>query len=189
MATEVQRRRGTASEHNTFTGAAGEVTVNTTNDSLHVHDGATAGGFEAMRADADNAQNDVITNDMLSLNANDGEIKKAINSDNAPPIYACRAWVNFNGTGTVSIRDSGNVSSITDNVTGDYTVNFATAMPDNDYAATMSSINSSSANGQTVVLQLKNTSAVLTSSFDVTFKATASVGVFDVLIANISVFR
>jgi hypothetical protein len=49
--------------------------------------------------------------------------------------YGCRAWVNFNGTGTVAIRASGNVSSITDNGTGDYTVNFATAMPDANYAS------------------------------------------------------
>jgi hypothetical protein len=48
--------------------------------------------------------------------------------------YGCRAWVNFNGTGTVAIRASGNVSSITDNGTGDYTVNFTTAMPDVNYA-------------------------------------------------------
>jgi len=47
--------------------------------------------------------------------------------------YGCRAWVNFNGTGTVAIRASGNVSSITDNGTGDYTVNFTTAMPDANY--------------------------------------------------------
>lgn len=46
----------------------------------------------------------------------------------------CRAWVNFNGTGTVAIRASGNVSSITDNGTGDYTVNFTTAMPDAKYS-------------------------------------------------------
>jgi hypothetical protein len=46
----------------------------------------------------------------------------------------CRAWVNFNGTGTVAIRQSFNVSSITDNSTGDYTINFTTAMPDNSYA-------------------------------------------------------
>lgn len=45
-----------------------------------------------------------------------------------------RAWVNFNGTGTVAIRASLNVSSITDNGTGDYTVNFTTAMPDVNYA-------------------------------------------------------
>ena len=47
--------------------------------------------------------------------------------------YAAKAWVNFNGTGTVAIRQSGNVSGITDNGTGNYTVNFTTAMPDVDY--------------------------------------------------------
>ena len=54
------------------------------------------------------------------------------------PLYMARAWVNFNGTGTVAIRASGNVSSITDNGTGDYTVNFTTAMPDVNYAADIS---------------------------------------------------
>ena len=49
--------------------------------------------------------------------------------------YGCRAWVNFNGTGTVAIREDGNVSSITDNGVGDYTVNFTTAMPDANYCA------------------------------------------------------
>jgi hypothetical protein len=49
--------------------------------------------------------------------------------------YGCRAWVNFNGTGTVAIRGSGNVSSITDVNTGYYTVNFTTAMPDTNYSA------------------------------------------------------
>lgn len=44
------------------------------------------------------------------------------------------AWVNFNGTGTVAIRSSYNVSSITDNGTGDYTVNFATALSDANYS-------------------------------------------------------
>ena len=55
------------------------------------------------------------------------------------PIYPCRAWVNFNGTGTVAIRASGNVSSITDNGVGDYTVNFTTAMPDANYCIVGSS--------------------------------------------------
>jgi hypothetical protein len=54
--------------------------------------------------------------------------------------YGCRAWVNFNGTGTVAIRASGNVSSITDNGTGDYNVNLTTAMPDTNYACVSSSI-------------------------------------------------
>lgn len=49
-------------------------------------------------------------------------------------VYTAKAWVNFNGTGTVAIRASGNVSSITDNGTGDYTVNFATAMVDANYS-------------------------------------------------------
>jgi len=49
---------------------------------------------------------------------------------------ACKAWVNFNGTGTVAIRAQYNVSSITDNGTGDYTVNFTTAMPDANYSFT-----------------------------------------------------
>jgi hypothetical protein len=47
--------------------------------------------------------------------------------------YGCRAWVNFDGTDTPSIRGNGNVSSITDNGTGDYTINFTTAMPDANY--------------------------------------------------------
>jgi len=49
--------------------------------------------------------------------------------------YGCRAWVNFNGTGTVAIRGSGNVSSITDNGVGDYTVNFSTTLVDGNYSA------------------------------------------------------
>jgi len=62
-------------------------------------------------------------------------ITGALNATGSAPIYACRAWVNFNGTGDVAIRASGNVSSITDNGPGDYTVNFATAMQDGNYAS------------------------------------------------------
>ncbi len=51
------------------------------------------------------------------------------------PAFACRAWVNFNGTGTVAIRASGNVSSVVDTATGAYTVSFTTAMPDGDHVA------------------------------------------------------
>jgi hypothetical protein len=53
----------------------------------------------------------------------------------------CKAWVNFNGTGTVAIRASYNVSSITDHGTGDYSVNFTTAMPDTNFSATTSAMN------------------------------------------------
>ena len=55
------------------------------------------------------------------------------------PLYMCRAWVNFNGYGTVAIRGSGNVSSITDNGTGNYTVNFTTAMSDANYCVVVGS--------------------------------------------------
>jgi len=55
------------------------------------------------------------------------------------PSYSARAWVNFNGTGTPSIRASGNVSSITDVSTGRYKVNFTTNMEDTNYAVAIAS--------------------------------------------------
>ena len=61
------------------------------------------------------------------------------------PYYGARAWVNFNGTGAPAIRASGNVTSITDNGTGDYTVNFTTAMPDVNYCSLGSTIGTNSA--------------------------------------------
>lgn len=63
-------------------------------------------------------------------------IKPALSATGLAPIYAARAWVNFNGTGVVAIRASGNVSSITDNGTGDYTINFTTALEDANYVPT-----------------------------------------------------
>lgn len=60
------------------------------------------------------------------------------------PSFLCKAWVNFNGIGTVTIRASGNVSSITDNGTGDYTVNFTNAMPDTNYSVNITTGNVSS---------------------------------------------
>jgi hypothetical protein len=74
-----------------------------------------------------------VLNDQSNIEA---QVKTATNATGSAPIYACRAWVNFNGTGTVAIRASGNVSSITDNGTGAYRINFSTAMPDDDFAAT-----------------------------------------------------
>jgi len=59
--------------------------------------------------------------------------KTNLNASGDAPVYACRAWVNFEGSGTVAIYASGNVSSITDNGVGDYTVNFTNAMPSISY--------------------------------------------------------
>jgi hypothetical protein len=63
-------------------------------------------------------------------------VRDNLNAASSAPMYACRAWVNFNGTGTVAIRASGNVSSITDNGRGQHTVNFTIAMEDANYAVT-----------------------------------------------------
>ena len=63
-----------------------------------------------------------------------------------------KAWVNFNGTGTVAIRASFNISSITDNGTGDYTINFTTATADVNYAAIGNSTNTTLANAGSVML-------------------------------------
>ena len=78
----------------------------------------------------------------LSINAGYGSNAAA---------YGCRAWVNFNGTGTVAIRESGNVSSITDNGVGDYTVNFTTAMVDANYSAVCNSSSEAITNSDTMV--------------------------------------
>jgi hypothetical protein len=103
---------------------------------------------------------DAVTNDKLSLSANAGEIKKALNADNSPPIYACRAWVNFDGTRDSTgasntsntnrfIRANGNVGSVSKTGTGAYTINFTTAMPSSDYCVQITTQNETSGAGLT----------------------------------------
>ena len=70
--------------------------------------------------------------------------------DSGTNYNTCRAWVNFNGTSTVAIRASFNVSSITDNGTGDYTVNFTNAMPDANYSVAGSAKEADSGTTDTV---------------------------------------
>jgi hypothetical protein len=74
----------------------------------------------------------------IDITGNAATATKLSSTSGSAPSYSARAWVNFDGTGTVAIRSSGNVSSITDNGAGDYTVNFSTAMPDADYAYSLS---------------------------------------------------
>ncbi len=81
-------------------------------------------------------------------------IPVVMNAQGLAPMFACRAWVNFNGTGTVAIRASGNVSSITDNGTGDYTVNFTTAMPDANYSANVTTRRTAASGGQNTLTTL-----------------------------------
>ena len=98
----------------------------------------------------------------------------------------CRAWVNFNGTGTVAIRASYNVSSITDNGTGDYTVNFITAMSDVNYEA-----NTSSTRG-TLGLYLDVCSALAAIPTTTTYRFYTMTGggsSVDSLHSSVSIFR
>jgi len=95
--------------------------------------------------------------------------------------YGCRAWVNFNGTGTPAIRGSGNVSSITDNGAGDYTVNFTTAMPDANYApaiATQRNGINSAVWGSVKFDSTMAASNVRIATVDVTPTPTDPIGVF-----------
>jgi hypothetical protein len=75
----------------------------------------------------------------------------------------CRAWVNFNGTGTVAIRASFNVSSITDNGTGNYTVNFTNALPDANYSIA-GTVSNNSSTGSMIFCPAGNTTAPTTSA-------------------------
>ena len=86
------------------------------------------------------------------------------------PLYMCRAWVNFNGTGTVAIRASGNVSSITDNGTGDYTVNFTTAMSDANYSKVATASTAPSNVPQGCLVDYSRTGNVVTAPTASTFR-------------------
>jgi hypothetical protein len=77
--------------------------------------------------------------------------------------YAAKAWVNFNGSGTVAIRESGNVSSITDNGTGDYTVNFGSAFADANYCVASILGYTGANSGSDVLIHLNNATAPTSS--------------------------
>lgn len=79
------------------------------------------------------------------------QTKAALNATGSAPTFAPRAWVNFDGITTVTVRGSGNVSSVTRNSTGNYTINFATAMPDTNYSVCEGGASSSGVMGRTFV--------------------------------------
>jgi hypothetical protein len=110
----------------------------------------------------------ISTAGVLSFNSGYGSVATA---------FGCRAWVNFNGTGTVAIRGSGNVSSITDNGVGDYTLNFTSAMPDANYSSTCMTANEdTNGNRGAGNAQIFNAASVTTSSLRIftAFGATAA---------------
>jgi hypothetical protein len=104
--------------------------------------------------------------------------------------YGCRAWVNFDGTGTPAIRASGNVSSISDNGTGDYTINFTNALVDANYTATMTGSMENGARSfainslaGTAASSLPTTSSIRLACFN------PGVSANDALFVNAAIFR
>ena len=100
--------------------------------------------------------------------------------------FGCRAWVSFNGTGTIAIRGSGNITSLVDYAVGDYQANFTTALPDTNYSAVVTTgdfANNNQTNRASVVRDHQTTS-VRAMTFTCT---TASLA--DMPVINIAVFR
>lgn len=106
------------------------------------------------------------------------------------PAFDCRAWVNFNGTGTVAIRASGNVTSITDNGTGDYTVNFTTAMPDSNYAVNGSGqLDTTTFNPDGIVAIRRGVASPLTTGSARVTSGSVNQSMIDFPIVCVSIFR
>lgn len=90
-------------------------------------------------------------------------IREAFNATGSAPVYACRVWLNIDGTAVAGsmIRGAGNVSSMTDNGTGNYRANILTALPDENYSAVVTSGNSGTSGP---IAHLRTTTAVPTAS-------------------------
>jgi len=103
-------------------------------------------------------------------------------------VFTAKAWVNFNGQGAVAIRESGNVSSITDNGAGNFTVTFATAMTDVNYAVASSQAfnNNVASSGNTTNPPINNNFA--TGSFRYSTPNASGV-LIDSLYNYVAVFR
>ena len=106
--------------------------------------------------------------------------------------FGCRAWVNFNGAGTVAIRASGNVSSITDNGTGLYTINFTAAMPDANYSVSGFVRSDGTDAAYSYVLTSNSNSTKTTSALQISSRFTSSgggSGAYDSLEVGVAIFR
>lgn len=131
--------------------------------------GVTAAAFDGALDAAD-----------LTGNVAAARITDALNATGSAPIYATRAWVNFNGTGAVAIRQSANVTSITDNGTGSFNVNLTTALTDANYVV------STTGNGDTGD---NHTDSTPTASSFRTIWIDIGAGLRDPSIAQVSVLR
>ena len=104
-------------------------------------------------------------------------------------VGAAKAWVNFNGTGTVAIRAAFNVTSITDNGTGDYTVNFTTALEDANYSV-LALLDNTAANSGAVIVAASQTGSFTASSIRILSRnAGAAASPSDSASVCVTVFR
>jgi hypothetical protein len=187
MAGEIQLNSTTMATESSgsITAELDTIRPNTTNGSLTLQGDSSDAGVTGLTIDSSgNATFAGTGNNIGTVIAgtlgSSVNIKASINASGSAPIYACRAWVNFNGTGTVAIRASGNVSSITDGGTGTYLVNYSTAMPDADYCTVASADNNSS--GVTAMAKANSTSSGYVFTED-SFAST------DCLVISYAVFR
>ena len=102
--------------------------------------------------------------------------------------FGCRAWVNFNGEGTVAIRASGNVSSITDNGTGQYTVNFTTAMSDVNYCFQINAQDTNTGMGVPTA-QADPTRSITTSALPIIYNYPPDITFYDAPVFTVAIFR
>ncbi len=115
-------------------------------------------------------------------------VESNLNVTGSAPMYACRAWVNFDGTGTVAIRASGNVSSITDNGTGDYTVNFAAAIEDANYSVVATAQREGGAPDIVAFISKGASSNLTTSAVPISTESTSG-NSRDCVVGCVSIFR
>lgn len=164
------------------------ITITTTQEitalTINGNTGQSIGGTQVAQMPANSAMSFVYRQSNTTWYRNSAP---ALGNVGTAPVYAARAWVNFNGTGTVAINASANVSSITDNGTGNYTVNFTTAMSDGNFAVS-GITNSTTGDGSRPVVPVRTG----TSTSSVTIQ---TVGTFnnntnvDCSVVTVDIFR
>jgi hypothetical protein len=145
-----------------------------------------------MTSDITGTNSGTNTGDQTNISGNAATATSLQGLVGTAPSYSARAWVNFNGTGTVAIRASGNVSSITDNGVGDYTVNFTTALPDVNYSIVFGTTAATAAfiTRQLAVAGSDTTTTLLsTSQVRITRGDTASSNLVDGVLNSVTIFR
>jgi len=141
----------------------------------------------------------VVTADIADANITAAKLDGA--QSGSAPIYGCRAWVNFDGTkdttGATStantnrlIRASGNVTSVLRNGTGDYTITFTTAMPDDDYCAVLTGNQSTAGNSNATTMIYGTADAtMLTNSIRVNSGTPSAGTLLDRSVFCVAIFR